>query len=236
MSYCVNCGVELANSEKRCPLCGVEVLNPARTGMEELYGETYPSQREPVKSIFDRQMWITIVSIVLAVPAAICFVSNMLFHSSGFWSFYVIGALAVAWTLGVSPFLFKRYFPLLWIVAVTGASLGYLYLIEFLSPMQGWFLPLALPIVLGMAVLSLAIIVLIRRKVLRQLFTPAAVFLALGLLAVLVELSISLYTEHALRMVWSWFALISCVAMAGVLIFIERQLIIKEKLKRRLHI
>ena len=28
MSYCVNCGVELAASERRCPLCGVEVINP----------------------------------------------------------------------------------------------------------------------------------------------------------------------------------------------------------------
>ena len=30
MSYCVNCGVELEKSEKKCPLCGVEVINPAQ--------------------------------------------------------------------------------------------------------------------------------------------------------------------------------------------------------------
>ena len=30
MSYCVNCGVELEKSEKRCPLCGVEGINPAQ--------------------------------------------------------------------------------------------------------------------------------------------------------------------------------------------------------------
>ena len=34
MSYCVNCGVELAPSEKRCPLCGVEVVNPAKPWTE----------------------------------------------------------------------------------------------------------------------------------------------------------------------------------------------------------
>ena len=28
MSYCVNCGVELADSERRCPLCHTEVHNP----------------------------------------------------------------------------------------------------------------------------------------------------------------------------------------------------------------
>ena len=29
MSYCVHCGVELADSEKRCPLCHTRVVDPA---------------------------------------------------------------------------------------------------------------------------------------------------------------------------------------------------------------
>ena len=33
MSYCVNCGVELAPSEKNCPLCGTPVINPPQTGI-----------------------------------------------------------------------------------------------------------------------------------------------------------------------------------------------------------
>ena len=28
MSYCVNCGVELSQNEKKCPLCGTEVYHP----------------------------------------------------------------------------------------------------------------------------------------------------------------------------------------------------------------
>ena len=32
MSYCVHCGVELAPSERDCPLCGTAVLNPRRLG------------------------------------------------------------------------------------------------------------------------------------------------------------------------------------------------------------
>ena len=26
--YCIKCGVELADSEKRCPLCGTPVFHP----------------------------------------------------------------------------------------------------------------------------------------------------------------------------------------------------------------
>ena len=64
---------------------------------------------------------------MLAVPAVICLVANLLVPSAVFWSLYVIGALVVGWTFCVSPFLFKKYFPLLWIVANTVATLGYLY-------------------------------------------------------------------------------------------------------------
>lgn len=235
MSYCVNCGVELMRSERKCPLCGVEVLNPLEPGGVP-GDEAFPRVREPVESAFDRGLWIKIVSIALALPAAVCFASNVVFHSSEYWSLYVIGALVVAWTFCVTPFLFRRYFPLIWIVANTGVSLGYLYLLEYLSGAGGWFLPLALPIVLGVAFLSFVIIALIHLKVLRQLFTASAVFLAIGLLSVLVEISVNMYTGGEFRMAWSWFSLMSCMATAGALVLIERKLIIKEKLKRRLHI
>ena len=51
MSYCVNCGVELDPSLKKCPLCNTPVINP-----NELEGLTYEppfptvkGQVEPVK-------------------------------------------------------------------------------------------------------------------------------------------------------------------------------------------
>lgn len=234
MSYCVNCGVELGRSEKKCPLCGVAAVNPAGGPDGDDFG-AFPARRDTFESAFDRELWIRVVSVILAVPALICFLSNMLFHSDSFWSLYVAGGLAVGWTFCVSPFLFKRYFPLLWIVANTLVTLGYLYLIEFLSGSHGWFLPLALPIVLGVAVLSLVLIVLIWKGVLKELYTAAAVFMAVGLLSLLVELSIDLYLIGSPHLVWSWFALVSCVAMAGVMVLIERKLIDKERLKKRLH-
>jgi hypothetical protein len=219
---------------KKCPLCGVVSINPLEAAHTEDYG-AFSSRRETLESALDRELWIKIVSILLAVPAAICFIANMLFQGGSFWSLYVVGGLAVGWMFCVSPFLFKKYFPLLWIVANTLATLGYLYLIEYLSGSHGWFYPLALPIVLGIAILSLVIILLINRGALRELYTAAAVFQALGLLAVLVEQSLHLYLDGALQMVWSWYALVSCTAMAGVMVVIERKLIVKEKLKKRLH-
>ena len=59
--------------------------------------------------------------------------------------------------------------------------------------------------------------------------------MAVGLLTVLVEFSIDLYTIGSVWLEWSWFSLISCMAIAGALVLIERQIKVKEKLKRRLH-
>jgi hypothetical protein len=234
MSYCVNCGVELARTEKQCPLCGVPVINPAE-GVTDEEKSGFPHRREPLESAFDRELWIKLVSIVLAVPAVICFVSNMMVFTQVFWSLYVVGGLVVCWTFCVSPFLFKRYFPLLWIVANTGATLGYLFLIEFLSAGKVWFLQLALPMVLGVALLSFINVVLIRKRILMELNLAAGIFLSIGLLTVLIDLSLSHYLTGSLLMGWSLFSLISCIAISAALVLIQRQLNVKEKLKRRLH-
>ena len=234
MSYCVNCGVELAKTEKKCPLCSVPVVNPAEQPVEG-DDRAYPERRE-LGHAFDRDLWIQIVSVILAVPAIICLVANLLVSNHVTWSPYVIGALAVVWMFCVSPFLFKKYFPLLWIVANTLVALGYLFLIEFLSQTGGWFLPLAFPIVLGVAVLSLAVLVLIQRGVLKELYAASGIFTAVGILTMLVELSIRLYLQGGVHLNWSWYSFISCMAMALVLAIIERRLKVKEELKKRLRL
>ena len=44
MSYCVNCGVELDDSAKKCALCGAPVLNPYLDEPEEALPPPYPDR------------------------------------------------------------------------------------------------------------------------------------------------------------------------------------------------
>ena len=56
MSYCVNCGVELEKSEKRCPLCGVEVINPAQPPEDkEPRQRPYPNRIEELSMNINKQ-------------------------------------------------------------------------------------------------------------------------------------------------------------------------------------
>ena len=42
MSYCVNCGVELEASLKRCPLCGTEIINPNERSVPDPAARPFP--------------------------------------------------------------------------------------------------------------------------------------------------------------------------------------------------
>jgi hypothetical protein len=235
MSYCVNCGVELDPSLKKCPLCKVPVINPAEKA-EETAVNTYPSQRDMNVPSINKTMWVKLLSIILVTPAAICLLTNLLYNGTVSWSLYAVGGIVVAWVIGVSPFLFKKPAAIKWIIFDVIAVLAYLKLIEFSAANNTWFLPAALPIVLGMAVLTLIITILIQRKVLRELYIAAAIFLAIGILLVGVEIVLDLYLTGKLSVEWSLFAAVSCLAMTIVFVILERQKRIKDQMKRRFHI
>lgn len=235
MSYCVNCGVELADTEKKCPLCNVKVINPAMAD-EEPADLQYPKRVETIEAAIARQFWVRLVSIFLAVPALICLVSNLLYDGTVSWSFYPIGGIVVLWAFCVSPFLFKKPAPIKWMIIDIIAVSLYLKLLEQITHSGLWFLPVAFPIVLAISVFVLLITVLIQHKKLKDLYIASAIFFALGLVMVGVEVLIDFYFTKSVRIVWSWFVLITCMAVAFIFIFIERKKKLKEELKRRLHI
>jgi len=235
LSYCVNCGVELEDSEPKCPLCGVTVMNPAQEN-NDIIERKYPKRIETIESAIDRQFWVKIISIFLAVPILVCLLCNLLYDGKISWSVYPIGGIAVLWAFCISPFLFKKPATIKWIIIDIVAASLYLYLIQYITQSGGWFIPVALPIVLGVGFFVLLITVLIQHKKLKGLYIHSAIFFAIGILLIGVEILIDLYQTKGIYIIWSWFVLISCVAIAFTFIFIERKKKLKEELKRRLHI
>ena len=88
MSYCVNCGVELEKSEKNCPLCGVEVINPARP-YDDKAVRPYPKRLDPINARINRQFIASVLSICMAFPAVLCLAINLSLNGSLSWSLYV---------------------------------------------------------------------------------------------------------------------------------------------------
>lgn len=109
MSYCVNCGVELDESAKKCALCSTPVINPNII--------VHPSEPKPFSDELHipkgiKKRFIAIVlSVALIIPDIVMFFLNVFFLKDGYWSLYVIFTSCLVWILGVVPLFAKKLNP-----------------------------------------------------------------------------------------------------------------------------
>lgn len=230
MSYCVNCGVKINQNVSNCPLCGIEVINPADP-INHSAEKRYPQKRDVHKSSFDRSLWIKIVTITLAVPVLLTITINTIFGNGLNWSLYVVGSLGLVWVWLISPFLFKQSFMARWVVIDAVSLLEFLYLIEYLTRSQNWFFPLALPIIATFTTLFLSLILLIQRRIIKELHIVASLFTGLGVFCVILNAVINFHTLKIFKLDWSLFVLIPFTAFATIAVLLQKRRWIVEELK-----
>ncbi len=148
MSYCVNCGVELAESSIKCPLCDTPVLNPNVINM----GKNDPPFPEKIvlPKATKNKYGAIILTLVMLIPNIVCMLTNILFAPETLWSIYVVSSSVLAWFLFVFPFLMKKknQYLIIFIDAIVTAA--YIFLFYYYNSEQtGWFWKLALPLVIG---------------------------------------------------------------------------------------
>lgn len=235
MSYCVNCGVELEKSEKHCPLCGVEVNNPARP-YDDKAVRPYPKRLDPINARINRQFIASVLTICMAFPAVLCLAINLSLNGSLSWSLYVTGALVLIWTAVVPSYLFRRpSLTRLYLPVLISLSL-YLLLIAKMQKDSSWYLTLALPIILLSAILFyLNAWLIIHRKV-RGFAIPAMILISIGLLTVGCDITIGLHLGGGWVPDWSFYVLIPCLAVAMLSLTVARRQSIREEIKKRLHL
>ena len=106
MSYCVHCGVELGQSERRCPLCGTPVADPGCPVPEE--GEPFFSTRPPEIPPVSKTAMAVLLSSMLLSAALCCVLLNLLLNPEFRWSLFVAGAAAMLWVWTVFPLLARK--------------------------------------------------------------------------------------------------------------------------------
>lgn len=235
MSYCVNCGVELAKSEKSCPLCGVEVLNPAEPWKEPV-SRPYPAYLERIIRGVDRQYFALLAGLLLLVPVSVCVVIDLLSCGSLSWSTYVVGTAALIALTILMPISTGAGNPWRNLIVDTLAILGLLWLIDYKAALAGgWFLPLALPIILALAVIAALIMLYFRRRKKKALLVSIAfILIAAGLYSVCIELILHLGQGWPVAFNWSLYALLPCVLTGGAFLLLNRRNKWKEAVRKRL--
>ena len=231
MSYCVNCGVELADSEKKCPLCGVPVINPLKPYTEpEL--KPYPDRIEEVMKTIDLRFGVWLATLVLLIPCAVTLICNLSVNHTVSWSLYVIGACACIFVSVLLPLLLKSLKPYYFVLFNGIATSLYLLLICYLSG-GSWFLPLALPITAFACLISLLGVFVIRRK-LPLLNKIALILLGIGVFCVLIECTLIFYLRLEPILVWSvYVVIVLCIFSVGLSVLQKRQ-DWKEQIRRKL--
>ena len=103
--YCIKCGVELSDSEEKCPLCGTVVFHPY---IKRPDGEKpYPVDRKPQETA-SRSGLLFILTMLFLLPLATSLLCDWKINGRILWSGYVGGALTVFYVIVVLPMWFRR--------------------------------------------------------------------------------------------------------------------------------
>jgi len=235
MSYCVNCGVELERSIKKCPLCGVPVINPLEQEVSCEPTDAFPTARDELKKK-DRTFWIGFFSLLYLVPVVTCVICNLLYNKGLTWSIYVTAGALMAWVFSTSPFYFAGPAPRRILTVDFLAVLAGMLIIQMMTGGPNWFIGIALPIAVYCAAVSLVFLTFTRSGKLNGFALAGAITMAAGALAVLAELFIDLYLSGVANILWSWFVVAPCVSIAALLVLISHNKRFRQELAKRLHV
>ncbi len=232
MSYCVNCGVELADSEKHCPLCQTDVINP-NAPWQEPAERPYSRHVDTMLRRIDRRYFAALTALLLSIPCIITVLLDILTGGGLTWAAYVIGAVAVIYVVVLLPFFFRKYHAVIFLGADCAAVLLYLLFIETMNG-GSWFMPLGLPLTVSASVCMLALALLFTKRKLSVIIKTGALLIAVGVFVVAAEVFISLDTYHAVQFAWSFYALIPCAVLGAAAFVLEHRQNFKERVRRRL--
>ncbi|MFW6288407.1 MAG: DUF6320 domain-containing protein [Spirochaetota bacterium] len=230
MNKCDNCGVRVEEGLDECPLCGEPVTEQRRQEREAAIerenillpgAEVPPEDEETVRSA---KIWMfEMVSLVAFTAGIIIFAADF---ASGFeldWSLYPLLGIGFVYLFTSALIGFART-PGILLIVQTAIVAGFLLLLDLLIADGGWFISLALPITVLVAVLTGASSIAISRLGLNALQGVAVVFLASGFGTVGLELIINLARDSETLVGWSLIAFACTLSVFVLVLFINKRL------------
>ncbi len=214
--YCVNCGVELADSEKRCPLCKTVVYHPdiKQGEAKPLYP---PYENNPV--MVNKKGVLLIISVLFGIIALIAMLIDSKITNDVSWSGYAIGGLLLVYVVTVLPTWFRFPNPVIFSAADFVAAGLFLFYINHQTGGK-WFLTLALPLPLfacAIVVTMTALLHYVRRG---ELYIFGGSVIAVGFFTVAVELLVNYTFGIEGLFAWSIYPFGACFVIGMLMIVI----------------
>ena len=227
--YCVKCGVKLADTEKKCPLCDTVVCHPDIKAGE---GEPlYPPNKMPSSHSGTKALCGAIIFLFM-IPLSICFFADYQYNGEIDWYGYVAGALGLFYVIFALPIWFKKPHPIIFCPCDFAALALFLMYVSYQTN-GGWFLTFALPITVALAIIVCAAVTLLTCLRRGKLYIIGGIFMAFGSLITLVEHLMSV--TFSMRFVgWSIYPLIAFFLIGGLMIYLAIDSTAREALERKL--
>ncbi len=232
--YCVKCGVELSDSETKCPLCGTEVILPVGLKREKT-PSIYPPFPGQVQDGMTRSGILFVITSIFFILALISFCCDMSLNHEIIWSGYVMLSLAFIYFVAVFPSLFKRKIsPIICAPLDFAALLG---LVLYINCKTGgaWFLSFAFPIIGMLGLVATAVTVLYKLLPAKsRLFIYGGAMLTLGCMSMLIELFTVITFKGPKMFTWSLYPLVVLCSLGAMLIVIGLSPSLRESLRKKL--
>ena len=231
--YCIKCGVELADSERICPLCGLKVYHP-ELDLPKNIEYPYPKFERTNEQVtrFGLMMVLTLISFLPIILTLIC---NISISGMITWSSFVIGGILTFYLIFLLPMWFKRPNPVIFVPIDFGIVALLLLYIALLTS-GNWFLPFGLPIVLGLGIIVTTVVTLIRYLKRGILYIIGGAIIALGAFTVLIDHLVNVTFNTGRGIFWSWYPLTVLTVLGLIIIFIAICKPLKETIKRKFFI
>lgn len=163
MSYCVNCGVELDVSAKKCVLCDTPVYNPKQPPEDV---PTPYSDKVVLPPKVRRRFSAFLFSVILLLPNIVCLLIDLLVSKENglHWAHYVNTTSLLFWVLFLLPFLIEKVRAFVLILVDSIAILAYIFFFYHIFAQSAWFLRVALPLVLVLGIFACITVEVFERK------------------------------------------------------------------------
>lgn len=213
--YCINCGVQLADTEKSCPLCRMPVNIPE--GQVVAGKPLYPQRAYPqqTRKSHGFAVIMTVLFLMAAAVTALCDLSG----GTVTWCGYAIGGLVVAYVGMILPAWFRRPNPVIFVPCFFGTVALFLLYIDLVTG-GSWFLPFAFPVTGCACLIVTAVVTLLRYVRKGRLYIFGGGLLGFGGLFLLLECLLTVTFPKVPFIGWSVYPLAAFLLLGGFLIFL----------------
>jgi len=220
MTLCVNCGVELDDGLKICPLCGKD---PGKKGEQEQFPGNYPSDIIQLEKKENRRYLWELSAIIAFSGIAVCTILDLLTGKGLNWSFFSDVSMTAAWViLSIYLFAYKRTLAFVSLQLLT--ILTALYFIDLIATGREWFFPVGLPVTVAGFIATGTVIVLYRTVHFKGLNIIASALIALSGYCIITEIIFDKYRNGFVDLQWSLIIAVSILPIALLFFFYQYRL------------